>query len=150
MHGCPMPSGKGRTRERNSSILLTYFHPWTLVKTWATPHAPHVEDLGKAGQWEQMCNAWLQGQILTEEVRRLVTNYASVTSLRPRERDPEAADSQENNSDVEFRVQPEDKTVLRTKVGGRKSDKDQDPASIAMDCASKLWGDQVRGKLHKK
>ncbi len=117
-----MPKGRRRFEERSARIVLTYFHPWTLVQAWASQHVPHVAQLGgeERGLWTQSCNAWLQGQILTEEVRRLVTNFASVTSVRPQERDVEAANSQGEDSDVECFVQTEDlENVLHTKTGGR-------------------------------
>ena len=76
------------------------------MKAWATEHVPHVATLGSEC-WSDACNRWLKGLILTEEVRRLVTNFASVTSVRPQERDVEAANSQDDNSDVECFITPE-------------------------------------------
>ena len=150
MHGCPKPKGRRRFAERSARIVLTYFHPWTLLQAQACPHVPHVAHLGgrERGLWTQSCNAWLQGQILTEEVRRLVTNFASVTSVRPQERDVEAGNSQEEVSDVECCVQEEDlEAVLETKTGGRSGEGTVAETTLAFSYAEKFWGADVRAGI---
>ena len=100
MHGCPMPGGFRRGADRSARILLAYFHPWTLASSCVVEHVPHVRDLGQRNTWAMRCNEWLQGGILTEEMRRIVTNFASVTSLRPQE--GAAGESEEEVSDREL------------------------------------------------
>ena len=46
MQGRPMPAGRRRTWERSARIMLTCFHPWTLVQARASERAPLVSALG--------------------------------------------------------------------------------------------------------
>ena len=129
-----MPTGFRRSAERSARILLTYFHPWTLTPQDATEHVPHVNDLGKRNEWVQRCNTWLQGRILTEEMRRIVTHVARVTSIRPKESNDMAGDSEDEISDREVDVCEEDlEMVLQTNPGGRfKNDTKDAPAVVAL------------------
>ena len=121
MHGCPTPAGKRRNRERTSTIFLTYFRPWTLVKEWATDHVPHVASVrGASGTSStDTFTSWVQGKILTEEMRRVVTQFMSVTSVRPQDNGVQAANSGDDVSDAEIFVADEDlDDVLKTQKGG--------------------------------
>ena len=75
-------------------------------------------------------------------------NFASVTSVRPQERDVEAANSQGEDSDVECFVQQEDlETVLHTKTGGRGDEHAMEGAILAFGYAEKFWGEEVRAGI---
>ena len=39
-HGCPMPRHRKGDGERNSRILMAYFHPWVLHHDDACEHVP--------------------------------------------------------------------------------------------------------------
>ena len=43
--GCPMPRGAAGSDEKNAKLLMTYFHPWTLIQTQHCEHVPYVERL---------------------------------------------------------------------------------------------------------
>ena len=126
-HGCPMPkSGRG-AGIRTARILLTYFHPWTLVDAWSCEDVPHVSRLGAEGFWQESCETWLNGKVLTEEMRRVITNFLSATRARPRDREIAAENSDEAVSDKELFLGEEDlRDVLVTKPGGRDSKHDTD------------------------
>ena len=95
-HGCPMPkSGQGAAM-RTARRLFAYFRPWTLVQAWSCAEVPHVSDLGEGGAWQGACETWLNGNVLTEEMRRVITIFLSATRTRPRDREIAA----DNNDEV--------------------------------------------------
>ena len=157
-HGCPMPkSGRGAA-QRTARILLTYFRPWTLVEAWSCAEVPHVTRLCGETDWFDTCQTWLNGNILTEEMRRVITNFLSATRARPRDREIAAENSDEAPSDKELFVGEEDlREVLRTKPGGRDRENDTDGhrgnAIAAIERVQSIWGDssqvaaKTRGKL---
>ena len=149
-HGCPMPRPTRTGDARTPRILMAYFHPWTLVREWAGDYVPHVTELCGAGNWNDACTTWLHGHILTEEMRRVVTHFLSTTRVRPRDRDVEAAQSDEPLSDEECFVGDEDlHEVLLTKVGGRAGaktgalDGHHENAAAAIARVQDVWAQDV-------
>ena len=141
-----MPGGFRRNPERSARILLTYFHPWTLQSQNAVAHVPHVQELGQRNAWASTCNEWLEGGILTEEMRRVITHFNSVTSLRPKSAEGVAGDSEDDVSDRELDLCEEDlENVLQTQPGGRSAAEGSDsPAQVALHFVEKCWGPEPR------
>ena len=150
-----MPKGKRRFEERTARIILTYFHPWTLIKTRACKHVPHISTLGGDPEKKKVVsrNAWMQGQTLTEEMKRVLTHFMSVTSVRPQERDVEADNSIGEESDVECFVHAEDlEHVLQTKTSGQEGFTEEDKGNAAFKYAKKCkrYVTKAVGVTHEK
>ena len=121
------------------------------MDAWACSDVPRVTDLAGGKEWTETCATWLHGQVLTEEMRRIITNFLSTTRVRPRDRDVQAEQSDEVVSDEEVFVQPEDlKKVLQTKPGGRSAvdcgqeDNHHRNAIEAITRVQAIWAKDVR------
>ena len=79
--------------------------------------------LGLPESWGKAYTTWLDGNILTEEMRRLVTNFSSVTSVRPQDEAVAGANSQDDASDAEAFVgldELDDVSITRRGGGCRR------------------------------
>ena len=95
--GSPMPNHRPEEDARAASIVMSYFHPWTLRVSDATEHVPFAGHLRKSSEtWQDAMSVWLDGNILCEESRRYVGNYLSVHRMRPVDDDASAADNSDD------------------------------------------------------
>ena len=122
--GAPAPSKRENAAEHSAMLTMAYFHLWTLRAADAegdiVPYAGclRAEDLS----WEEAIKLWLDGNVISHESARYVSNFLSVYRARPR--DPnEDAQSDENFSDEELIVDEEKlEHAMKTRVGGREVD----------------------------
>ena len=123
--GCPMPKNRQRLQNRNGMLMMAYFHPWTLCEEFSCEEVPHVSTLGvpsgcEIADFSTACAEWLNGRILSQEMQHVVQGFMSVSRVRPRDPDAEGDHSENQVSDEECFVSPEDLTeALLTKAGGR-------------------------------
>ena len=148
-HGCPLPKGGRGGEVRAARIMLAYFRPWTIVEDWSCEHVPHVSRFGEDGMWLSACCKWFQGAILTEEMRRVITNFPSTMRARPQEREVEANNSDEPISDEELFLGDEDlEEALVTRPGGKAdgaADDHHANAVTAISRAQSVWGLERQG-----
>ena len=149
--GCPMPKQRDRFQERNAMIMMSYFHPWTLCQEFQSQHVPHVSMLGmpkdcERVQFTRACAEWMDGGILSSEMRNVVQGFMAVTQVRPRDPDAEGDNSDNQMSDEECFVSKEELAeALVTKIGGRagKNGKDGDShhsnAQTGISMVQQLW-----------
>ena len=79
-----MPVKKEEHQEENALIVLTYFHPWTLLDNDTTEHTPHARDLKlNCKTWTDALKFWFDGKVLCEDVQKYIINFLNVTQLRP-------------------------------------------------------------------
>ena len=77
---------------------MAYFHPWVIRSEDARQHVPTFEQLaGTEGdvqnKWMTACKKWLDGNVLTEEMKRTVQNFFAVTRVRPSDEEVECSTS---------------------------------------------------------
>ena len=119
--GSPMPNHRPEEDARAASIVMSYFHPWTLRVSDATEHVPFAGNLRKSSEtWQDAMSVWLDGNIICEESRRYVGNYLSVHRMRPVDDDASAADNSDDLlSDEDLTLSSESLLdALRTRIGG--------------------------------
>ena len=96
--GSPLPSHRPEEEARAASIVMSYFHPWTLRVSDATDHVPFAGNLRKSTEtWQEAMSVWLDGNIVCEEARRYVGDFLSVHRMRPVDDDASGAD---NSGDI--------------------------------------------------
>ena len=90
---CPMPRQGEGEEERNASIIMTYFKPFTLNPQWHIEDVPFLGNMcGSFDSWTKSMLHWFDGRVLCEEVKRYINNFIVVTRARPEE-------DVDNNSD---------------------------------------------------
>jgi hypothetical protein len=100
-----LPSACPGEGERAAKITLTYFHPWTLRLEDVEPHIQDAIQLkGEHATWQVALGSWLDGNILSRESKRYVSNFLSVYRIRPTDDDSDDANSDNLASDVELEV----------------------------------------------
>ena len=110
---------------------MTYFHPWVIREEDAAEHVPTARALTvdaqtSASRWPAACAAWLNGNILTEEMKVVIQNFIAVTRVRPNDKEVERNNSDEEISDDELVAGIEDlPELLTTKPGGRAGSRRQ-------------------------
>ena len=154
-HGCPMPKVSQGFNVRTARILFCYFHPWTLDNQSACDVVPAATAWKDGEGWVQRCRQWLCGRILTEEMRRVLTNFLSANRVRPREQDVEADHSDEQLSDEECVIEDGDLDhVLITRPGGKPASQGRDShhenAVSAIARVQEVWGEEVRQNQKKQ
>ena len=85
-------------------------------------------------------------------MRRVITNFLSVTSVRPSETDGVRGESEEDVSDRDVELTEETlELVVQTKPGGRsRQDTVTGPAVEALRFVEECWGIEVREKVCAK
>ena len=126
--GCPLPKHKPGSAEQNAKITMTYFHPWTMrEEAWADAHVPTLENLKQGCEaWETALTEWLDGNIISEESRRYVSNFISVYRLRPGGDDDDGLGNPDDMLQDEPVYVTKDRLdeVLETRIGGKTSQRD--------------------------
>ena len=117
--GSPIPQRSNGDANRSALITMTYFHPWTLRAQDSTPHVPYIGSLRPTDlSWEESMSHWLDGNLLSLESSRYVSNFLSVYRMRPMDED-DKANSDNECEDHELLLNPEDvKHALNTTTGG--------------------------------
>ena len=116
----PLPNrGKGEDH-RSATIVMSYFHPWTLRERDADEHVPFAGQLRKANDtWQEALRTWLDGQVLCEEARRYVANFLSVHRVRHSDDDSEPENSDDLISDEDLILSSSAlDEALDTRIGG--------------------------------
>ena len=114
---CPMPRRGVDEKDRNASILLTYFHPFTLNPDNADGDVPFLGNLCEAGlTWNESLLKWFDGRVACQETKRYVDNFLAVTRTRP---DDEAGErSDDDFSDEELEISAHNfSEILKTRMG---------------------------------
>ena len=156
--GSPLPKGSAGQDERNSMLLMAYFHPWTLIDT---DHCSRVPFLGSLKQEHESYldarRAWQQRGVECEDSLVYIRNFTNKTRSRASGRDDDKDEQSDDLlSDEELVVShdmlPE---VVVTNVGGRVAHDigSEDNAGIgishnensthAMSFANDVWGCNV-------
>ena len=82
-HKAPMPDRSNADKERNAMLVMTYLHPFTLLKNESVD-VPHVSELRRGNdKWETALVQWLAGNVLTYEARNFIQNFFFVAPMRP-------------------------------------------------------------------
>ena len=125
--GAPVPSKRANAVDHSAMLTMAYFHPWTLraddEESDAVPFAGRLR--GNDESWDTALRTWLDGNVLSCESVRYISNFLSVYRVRPR--DPnEDARSDEDFSDEEL-VLNEDmlEQAMKTRVGGKEKKRRQ-------------------------
>ena len=122
----PMPKKGAQEIERSASLVMPYFHPFTLRREDASDDVPYLGDLrGQHESWEQAMLSWFDGRVLCGESKRYIDNFLAVTRTSDK-----CSDDDENSddliSDEELFVQPSElKDALDTNIRGREEDDDE-------------------------
>ncbi len=126
--GCPLPRHRAGSLEQNAKITLTYFHPWTLRPEWSDQHVPSVQKLrGACESWSSALTNWLDGNIISMESKRYVSNFISIHRLRPSDGvEDDAANPDDMIEDEDVVVTKEMlPEVLETRIGGKSKKSDE-------------------------
>ena len=128
LSGSPIPRHRLGEGERAAKITMTYFHPWTLRLADVDPHVPHASQLkGNHVFWQDAMAFWLDGDLLSAESLRYVSNFMNVYRVRPTDDDDDEAHSDDLASDEELKVSHASlKDALETRVGGHRRLGDED------------------------
>ena len=90
--GAPIPHRRAGEAERAAMITMSYFHPWTLraadEETSIVPYAGNLRPVDAT--WEMSISMWLDGNVVSQESARYVSNFLSVFRVRPRDQDEDA------------------------------------------------------------
>ena len=123
-HGTPMPRKGETSEERNASLLMSYFRPFTLYEKEACSHCPYIAALREQNKsWHQSMWAWINGNVACEESKVFIQNFLCVTQMRP-----DYETYRENCSDDVFSDEAleaethEIEDILSTRVGACKED----------------------------
>ena len=108
--GSPIPLKNQDAVERSAMLTMAYFHPWTTRENDGqskhVPYAGNMRDL-ESGTWEESLKVWLNGNVISEESIRYISNFLCVYRVRPT--DPsEDVRSDEDVSDEELQLTAED------------------------------------------
>ena len=126
--GCPLPRHQPGSTEQNAKIAMTYFHPWTLrEKEWSDQHVPTCHNLKRGcDAWDTALTEWLDGNIISEESRRYVSNFISIHRLRPGGDDGEGLANPDDMVEDEHICVTTDslEEVLETRVGRKTARSD--------------------------
>jgi len=120
--GCPLPKHCAGSSEQNAKITMTYFHPWTLRPEWSDKHVPSADKLkGDCESWSSALTHWLDGNVISLESKRYVSNFISIHRLRPGEDEEDGLAIPDDMIDDEDVVVTKDmlSEVLETRIGGK-------------------------------
>ena len=82
--GTPLSKHRSGEESRSATIVMAYFHPWTLRTEDSEEHVPFAGQLRNSDEtWQGALCRWLDGRILCEEARRYVGNFLPVHLVRP-------------------------------------------------------------------
>jgi hypothetical protein len=145
---CPMPRRGSDEVDRNASLVMTYFHPFTLNPDMSAELVPFLGRLCPADKtWNDSFRFWLNGRILTSESNKYIHNFIVVTHVRPGDTEEEAR-SDEQVRDEELEVNKFSfAEVIKTRIGGavagendeEAGDDSKDGARQAFAKAHKMW-----------
>jgi hypothetical protein len=123
--GAPVPSKRADAVDHSAMLTMAYFHPWTLraddEEGVAVPFAGRLR--ASEESWDTALRTWLDGNVISCESVRYISNFLSVYRVRPR--DPnEDARSDEDFSDEDL-VLNEDmlEQAMKTRVGGKEKNR---------------------------
>ena len=101
--GAPIPQRKLGETERAAMITMAYFHPWTLraadEEHSLVPYAGKLRP--EDTTWEMTLSMWLDGNVVSQESARYVSNFLCVYRVRPRDQDEDVR-SDEDVDDEEL------------------------------------------------
>ena len=126
--GCPLPKHSAGSGERNAQITMTYFHPWTLRPEWNDRHVPIAAKLkGDCESWSSALTHWLDGNIISLESKRYVSNFISIHRLRPGDDEEDGLANPDDMIEDEDVVVTKDMLpeVLETRIGGKGKSTDE-------------------------
>ena len=111
---------------------MTYFHPWTLRASdeehCLVPYASNLRP--KDAAWETTLSMWLDGNVVSQESARYVSNCLCVFRVRPRGQD-EDIPSDEDVDDEEMILTTNDlQQELKTRIGGHHTEGDKQTKAI--------------------
>jgi len=94
---------------------------------WCDEHVPALSNLRKSSQsWEKALVCWLDGNIISEESKRYVSNFTSIHRLRPGDDEEEEVGNSDDLIDDEDVYVTRDTLddVLETRIGGKNRSKE--------------------------
>ena len=125
--GSPVPMKRADSGERSAMLTMAYFHPWTL-QTDGTDNniVPYAGMLRKQGEsWQAALSYLLNGNAVSHESVRYITNLMSVYRVRPKDVDEDIL-SDEDFQDEELELTGTDLAeALETRIGCHASKKKQ-------------------------
>ena len=72
---------RGDSTERSALLTMTYFYPWTLRSQEADEdHVPVAGCLRNCLTWEEYLATWLDGNVISKESARYISNCLSAVS----------------------------------------------------------------------
>ena len=116
---------------RAALLTVSDFHPWALRQQDAEgDHVPFADCLRNLSLCEESLAILLDGNAISKESARYITNVLSVYRVRPRDPNDDAR-SDEDFSDEEFVLtEAQLSQALKTRVGGRSTDKTKGKVNI--------------------
>ena len=160
---CPMPRRGDGEQDRNASLIMTYFHPYTFNPDFHSEDVPFIGQMcAGCGSWQERMAQWFDGEILSEESKRYINNFLVVTRVRPDDDEDEIATSDDLISDDELFVDSSNfEEAISTRLGSGKARPDSrsnhdtcaadgDQEIIDTKVLEMLFGEhQHNGRLHK-
>ena len=126
--GAPVPRHSHGQHQRAATIVMAYFHPWTLREADDDEHVRYAGRLRPTQDtWQDALATWLDGNILCREAKRYVSNFLCVHRVRPDNDDAEVGNSDDVISDEELQISSDKLAeALATRIGGRERRADAD------------------------
>ena len=103
--GAPVPRHKVAEESRAAMITMTYFRPWTLRVADADEDVPFAGNLRPVSDsWQSAVGTWLDGNIVSEDSKRYVSNLISVHRMTPRGETSDVGNSDDILEDEELQI----------------------------------------------
>ena len=87
--GARIPHRRPGETDRAAMITMTYFHLWTFraadEEQSIVPYTGNLRPEDAA--WEHTLSMWLDGNVVSQESARYVSNFLCVFRVRPRDQD---------------------------------------------------------------
>ena len=121
--GSPVPMKSADSGERSALLTMAYFHPWTLRIDDGDDnivlYAARLRQQGRS--WQDTLSYWLNGNVVSHESVRYITNVMSVYRVHPKDVDEDIL-SDEDFQDEELELTEADLAdALKTRIGGHTS-----------------------------
>ena len=149
--GAPVPKHCKGEEERSATLVMTYFHPWTLQQQHGDDFVPWAGSLRRQDEsWQDSLKGWLDGNVLCLEAAYLVNNFLCVYRVRPMDDDDDSLANSDDimGSDEDFVLSNDGlETALKTRLGGREDNaktgensSHRENSKSAMELGEDIWG----------
>ena len=107
-------------------ITMTYFHPWTLraadEEQSIVPYAGNLRP--NDATWEMTLSMWLDGNVVSRESARYVSNFLCVFRVRPRDQDEDMRSDEDVDDESLILTAKDLQQALKTRIGGHRTEGD--------------------------